>query len=605
VAFAGALCSFAPTAAQAVSSTIVISQVYGAGGNSGATYRNDYVELFNRGTTTVDVSTWSIQYAATAGTTWLRTNLTGTIAPGHYYLVQLFSNGAVGLVFPAPDVTGTTDMAAANGKVALVNNQTIITSGTSCPTGPTIVDFTGYGTANCFEGAGAAPAISATTSDSRKCLGYTDTDNNSGDFTAGAPNPRNTSSGGVLLSINDVAVTEGGTAQFTLSLTNPNACGVTVNYQIVDGTATVANNDYVVASGTLNIGAGTSLPLNVQTVSDTKFEPNETYFVNLSNAVNATISDPQGQGTINNDDVVPTIFINDVKVGEGSVGTTNAVFTVNLSNTTDQTVTMNYQTADGSATVANNDYMPTSGTLTIPPKMQFAQFTVVVNGDTKFESSENYFVNLSSPVNAVFGDNQGVGTISNDDGQPNVSIDHEGGGRQHGLGERGVHGAALQHHRPEGVGRLPRDRRHGDAGEQRLPAGERHDLDPAQDADRHDHGGGQRRHQVRAERGFHRQAHQRHQRHDHGLRGHRHDLERRRTAVDLNRRRQGGGGQRGHHERGVHGQPDEHQRPEGVGRLPDRRRVGHRRQQRLPAHRRDALDPAQDVDGDDHRGGER
>jgi hypothetical protein len=226
----------------------------------------------------------------------------------------------------------------------------------------------------------------------------------------------------VFLSINDVSVTEGGTAQFTLSLTNPNSCGVTVDYQIVDGTATTANNDYVVASGTLNIGAGTSLPLNVQTIADTKFEGNETFFVNLTNAVNATISDNQGQGTINNDDAVPSMSIGPVNVNEGDVGTINEVFTVTLSNTTDQTVTVAYQTADAFATLANNDYQFASGTLTIPPKTLTGTITVLVNGDTKFEANETYTVNLSSPVNATIASGQGFGIISNDDFQPTVSI---------------------------------------------------------------------------------------------------------------------------------------------------------------------------------------
>ncbi|MGH8056318.1 MAG: lamin tail domain-containing protein, partial [Candidatus Entotheonellia bacterium] len=76
-----------PTA-EALSANIVISQVYGGGGNSGATLKNDFIELFNRGTTSVDVSGWSVQYAATTGTNWQRTNLSGTIPPGGYYLVK-------------------------------------------------------------------------------------------------------------------------------------------------------------------------------------------------------------------------------------------------------------------------------------------------------------------------------------------------------------------------------------------------------------------------------------------------------------------------------------------------------------------------------------
>ena len=81
-----------PTAAGAGASGVVVSQIYGGGGNTGATFRNDYVELFNAGSGTVDVSGWTVQYATAAGTTWQTTALSGTIAPGRYYLVRLASN---------------------------------------------------------------------------------------------------------------------------------------------------------------------------------------------------------------------------------------------------------------------------------------------------------------------------------------------------------------------------------------------------------------------------------------------------------------------------------------------------------------------------------
>src|SRR6266853_4093921 len=100
--------------AGAVSNSIVISQVYGGGGNSGSTYKNDFIELFNRGTTPVDVTGWSVQYnSATATTTWQVTNLNSfTIQPGQYYLVQE-AQGAGGTTnLPTPDTTGTIAMSA-------------------------------------------------------------------------------------------------------------------------------------------------------------------------------------------------------------------------------------------------------------------------------------------------------------------------------------------------------------------------------------------------------------------------------------------------------------------------------------------------------------
>jgi predicted extracellular nuclease len=108
--------------AAALSTTIVISQIYGGGGNSGATLRNDFIELFNRGTATVNVSGWSVQYASATGTTWAVTALSGSIGPGQYYLVQEAAGAGGSVSLPPPDATGTTAMSATSGKVALANS---------------------------------------------------------------------------------------------------------------------------------------------------------------------------------------------------------------------------------------------------------------------------------------------------------------------------------------------------------------------------------------------------------------------------------------------------------------------------------------------------
>ncbi len=181
--------------------SVVISQIYGAGGLTGATYRNDFVELHNRGSVTVSVSGWSIQYASAAGTTWLVTPIPvgTTIAAGKYYLIQGASSGANGAVLPAPDATGTTDMSSTTGKVALVSNTTALT--TTCPTGGAIVDFVGYGsTATCNEGGINAPAPSATTSVTRVQAGCADLNLNGTDFTAPTPNAHNSGSSAVVCS---------------------------------------------------------------------------------------------------------------------------------------------------------------------------------------------------------------------------------------------------------------------------------------------------------------------------------------------------------------------------------------------------------------------
>ncbi|MBI5034600.1 MAG: lamin tail domain-containing protein [Chloroflexi bacterium] len=180
---------------QVPSPNIVISQVYGGGGNSSAPYQNDFVELFNRGSAAVNVTGWTMQYASSTGSTWLTTTLTGTISPGRYYLVKQGSGGANGAMLPTTDVTGTTNLASTAGKIALVNNTTLLAGTCPLSTATSIVDFVGYGSGvNCFEGSARAPSPSNTTADLRKNDGCIDTDENSADFVSGSgnpPNPRN------------------------------------------------------------------------------------------------------------------------------------------------------------------------------------------------------------------------------------------------------------------------------------------------------------------------------------------------------------------------------------------------------------------------------
>jgi hypothetical protein len=180
--------------AAALSTTIVISQIYGGGGNSGATLRNDFIELFNRGTATVNVTGWSVQYASAAGTTWAVTALSGSIAPGQYYLVQEAAGAGGSVSLPPPDATGTTAMSATSGKVALANSTAPLTG--ACPTA--VVDLVGYGaSASCSETAPTA-TLSNTTAALRgpapANTGCQESDVNSADFTTGAPVPRNSAS---------------------------------------------------------------------------------------------------------------------------------------------------------------------------------------------------------------------------------------------------------------------------------------------------------------------------------------------------------------------------------------------------------------------------
>src|SRR5919198_2677618 len=181
-------------AARSASSDMVVSQLFAGGGNTNAPYANDFVELFNRGATTVDLSNWSIQYASGSGTTWQVTPLSGSVLPGGHYLVQLASAGAVGAPLPTPDATGTTNFAVSGGKVALVRGSAPLGCGASpgsCSADPLVADLIGYGSATDYEGGGPAPAISNTSAALRAGDGCTDTDSNSSDFSAAAPTPRN------------------------------------------------------------------------------------------------------------------------------------------------------------------------------------------------------------------------------------------------------------------------------------------------------------------------------------------------------------------------------------------------------------------------------
>jgi hypothetical protein len=189
---AGAL--LAAPFAHGATSSVVVSQIYAGGGNAGATYTNDFVELFNRGATTLNLTGWTVQYASAASTSWQSTALSGSIGPGRYYLVQLASTASVGLPLPAADATGTTNLASAGGKIALVRDATALTCGAaagSCSSDSLVEDLVGYGTATDYEGAGPAPALSSTTAALRDGGGCSDTNANANDFTAVTPAPRN------------------------------------------------------------------------------------------------------------------------------------------------------------------------------------------------------------------------------------------------------------------------------------------------------------------------------------------------------------------------------------------------------------------------------
>ena len=180
---------------------LVISQVYGGGGNTGAPFRNDFVELFNRGSAAVSLAGKSIQYASATGTGNFGANpttaLSGTLAPG-----RSLSRSTRRWIQRRPAADARCDGHRQHVRHRRQGRPGRFAAGLACnggstPCGPAqlalIVDLVGWGTANFYEGA-AAPATSNTTALFRASGGCIDTDNNAADFAAAAPSPRNTAS---------------------------------------------------------------------------------------------------------------------------------------------------------------------------------------------------------------------------------------------------------------------------------------------------------------------------------------------------------------------------------------------------------------------------
>ncbi len=176
--------------AMSAQAAVVISQVYGGGGNSGATLRQDFIEIFNNGNSPASVGGWSVQYSAAAGTAWALTAIpAGTTLPAGGYLLIREAAGSGGTVDVSGDVTGTLALSGTAGKVALANNLAALTG--SAPTAGAVIDIVSYGTtATPTEGTPTA-SLSNTTAALRNGGGCTDTNDNSADFSVGTPAPRN------------------------------------------------------------------------------------------------------------------------------------------------------------------------------------------------------------------------------------------------------------------------------------------------------------------------------------------------------------------------------------------------------------------------------
>ncbi|MEM7034379.1 MAG: Calx-beta domain-containing protein, partial [Chloroflexota bacterium] len=209
------------------------------------------------------------------------------------------------------------------------------------------------------------------------------------------------------LTINDVTVTEGEDAQFSISLTQPSATDVTVTIETMNNTAQ-ANEDYAVLADEVVIPTGvTEQTISIPTIDDTLVETSETFFVRLVNPLNAPIADNQGVATILDNDE-PQISVSDVQVIEGP--TTIARFMVRLDTPSPAIVTVDYTTHDGSA-IRDLDYVPTEGTLVFGVNESQKTISVPILEDDTAEPNESFTVQLSNAVQAQIADAEGEGII--------------------------------------------------------------------------------------------------------------------------------------------------------------------------------------------------
>ena len=406
------------------------------------------------------------------------------------------------------------------------------------------------------------------------------------------------------LVVNDVTVAEGDTgttaATFTVTLSAPSGRAASVDYSTLNGSAT-APADYAGVTGSLNFAAGeTTKQVTVLVNGDTLDESNETYTLNLSNATNATILDASGTGTINDDDPLPSLSIDDVTTTEGDTGSVAANFTVTLSTISGRTVAVDFAAANGTAT-APGDYTGTGGTLIFAAGETTKTVTVQVNGDTLDEANESYFVNLSNPSNATVTDGQGLGTINDDDAMPSLVIDDVSVTE----GDTGTTNANFTvslelAERPDRDRRLrDRERHRGRTGRLHGPHRANRDVH-RRPADEDDHHRGQPRHDRRGQRDLLRQPLEPDERDHRGQPGRRHDHRRRRRAQSLGQRRHGHRGPERHGQREPHGLAVGPERAVGQRRLVDCRRHGGLAR-RLPGRRRQhRLRPGRHV-ADPHR----
>lgn len=388
---------------------VVISQVYGGGGNSGATLKNDFIEIFNSGSSSVDISGWSVQYASSTGTNWISNPPTvvpasTTLQPGQYFLFKEAA-GSGGSVDIVGDVTGSLALSGTNGKVALLSNSTGL-GAIACPTGGAVVDIVGFGSANCPT-SNPVGVLSNTTAAVRKTGGCTNTGNETSDFDVTAPNPRN-------LSYTPLNVCGGGGNPSGTGSASPNSVpndGTTTTTLSVDATpGTGATSITSVSVDLSSIGGGSSVALadsgDNQHFSVSGITVSTTTSTG-SKSLPATITDNLSQtGTVNIALTVTAVPVTIMQVnGHGVTSPLNGQTVTIAGGVVTALVAKGFfmqdPAGDGDTTTSDGIYVYLNAAPTVA-----VGHSVTVTG--KVDQYNNYQIEIDGAVNVV---DNGVGTM--------------------------------------------------------------------------------------------------------------------------------------------------------------------------------------------------
>ncbi|MEI2453911.1 lamin tail domain-containing protein [Lysobacter firmicutimachus] len=422
--------------AGAAQAQVVVSQVYAGAGQSGARYNADFIELHNNGSAPVDLSGWSLHYAPVNGANaWQRTPLSGVIAPGGYFLIrQRVSVGSSPLT--AYDLAGNLSLNQLNGKLALVNHNNPIN--VSCPTGS--IDFVGYGSIDCAEGAAPTPAAGIASAQLRKDGGCVDTQVNGADFNIGSPTPRTRNSAvracppgpPPRLSALDVAQAEGhgdiAPFLFKLKLDRPAGIGGVSWSVFSNGQGTArAGEDYLPIDlrGTIPAGqteASFALPVK----GDALIEADETVALQIkvhSGAVTANGDYLNLQAVIVNDDPQqppPRLSLQPIALKEGDADIAPFPIELRLDRPADGNgVRVRVSSADGGTARADEDYLPFEYEAMIGPGQDRVHVSFGVRGDTRYEGDETVKIKAQILSGAIGEDGsvalEGFSTILDDD----------------------------------------------------------------------------------------------------------------------------------------------------------------------------------------------